>query len=162
MLYAVLVVVITALAPVSEVRGAIPLAYVLASDAYSKWLLVALAVACNALVPFIVLNVLQLFEDFFLKSSVGFIKALARLYVRLVSKARVQGSKYLRRWGYLGLAVFVAVPLPVTGAWTASLVAHVFGLNRLKSALAIVAGVLAASTIVISALEGILTVVKMF
>ncbi|MEM0296805.1 MAG: small multi-drug export protein [Zestosphaera sp.] len=162
LLNTVLLVILTALAPVSEVRGAIPLAYILAPDDHSKWVMVALAVGCNALLPFSLLSVLQFVEDILLKSGDGLLEGLARVYMRLVSRARMQGAKYLRRWGYLGLAVFVAIPLPATGAWTASLVAHVFGLNKLKSSLAIVVGVLVASAIVILALEGIITAVNTF
>ncbi len=156
MLGEALLVVLVALAPITEVRGAIPLAYVLGLDAYQRGLLVTLAILSNSLIPFLVLSVLKFIEDLILKSGGKF---LARTYARLVSRARMQGARYLGRWGYLGLTAFVAIPLPATGAWTASLVAHIFGLNKLKSSLAIVTGVLIASLLVILALEGIITMI---
>jgi len=154
-------VVLTALAPVSEVRGAIPLAYFIAQDSNIKWLLVALAIACNSLIPFIALEALQVIESVLLGSTSKVLSGVKQLYSRLVSRARSEGGKYLRRWGYLGLAVFVAIPLPVTGAWTASLIAHVFGLSKLRASLAIVVGVVIASVIVVLAMEGVLTIINL-
>jgi uncharacterized membrane protein len=156
-----LLVVLAALAPVSEVRGAIPLAYVIAQDGNTKWLLVTLATVFNSLIPFIALEALQVFEDMLLRSTSGVLGSVKQLYSRLVSRARGKGGKYLRRWGYLGLAVFVAIPLPVTGAWTASLIAHVFGLSKLRASLAIVIGVVVASLIVVLAMEGVLTIISL-
>lgn len=88
-------------------------------------------------------------------------RMVARLYSRLVSRARREGLKYLGRWGYLGLAVFVAVPLPVTGAWTASLITHIFGLNKLRASLAIIIGVLIASVIIVLAMEGVIAIINL-
>ncbi|MFN3267851.1 MAG: COG2426 family protein [Zestosphaera sp.] len=151
----------SALAPISEVRGAIPLAYIIAQDVSIRWLLIILAVLCNSLVPFMALNILQFLENMLLSSSNGLMKIIARLYSRLVDNAREKGRKYLGKWGYLGLAVFVAVPLPVTGAWTASLIAHIFGLSKLRASLAIVIGVVIASFIVVLALEGVITIINL-
>jgi len=53
------------------------------------------------------------------------------------------------RWGYLALMFFVAVPLPGTGAWTGTIVAWIMGLNRLKSFVAIAAGVIIAGLIIL-------------
>ena len=53
------------------------------------------------------------------------------------------------QWGYFALMLFVAVPLPVTGAWSGSLIACVLGLNRWKSFLAISAGIIIAGLIVL-------------
>lgn len=157
----IFLIVLSALAPISEVRGAIPLAYVIAQDVSIRWLLVILAVLCNSLVPFMALKVLQFLENILLSSSNRLMKIIARLYSRLVDNAREKGRKYLGKWGYLGLAVFVAVPLPLTGAWTASLIAHIFGLSRLRASLAIVIGVVIASFIVVLALEGVIAIINL-
>ncbi len=154
-------VVLAALAPISEIRGAIPLAYVVAQDSNTKWLLVALAIACNSLIPFIALEALQVLEGMLLRSTNKVLSYVKQLYYRIVSRARREGNKYLRRWGYLGLAVFVAIPLPVTGAWTASLIAHLFGLSKLRASLAIVIGVIIASVIVVLAMEGVIAIINL-
>lgn len=154
-------VVLSALTPILEVRGAIPLAYVIAQNDNTKWLLVVLAVLCNSLIPFIALEIFQFLETVVLNSSSRLMKVVANLYSSLVGKARKKGAKYLSRWSYLGLTVFVAIPLPVTGAWTASLIAHIFGLSKLRASLAIVVGVVIASTIVVLAMEGVIAIINL-
>lgn len=52
------------------------------------------------------------------------------------------------RYGYIGLTLFVAVPLPITGAWTAMLGAWFLNLDKKKSSLAIGLGVLIAGVVV--------------
>ena len=52
-------------------------------------------------------------------------------------------------WGYLALTLFVAVPVPGTGAWTGTLVAWVLGLDRWKSIGAISLGVVIAGLIIL-------------
>ena len=156
-----LLVIFSALAPISEVRGAIPLAYVITQDDSIRWLLIVLAILCNSLIPFIALEILYFLEGMILSSNNRLMKVIAHLYSRLVNKARRKGADYLSKWGYLGLVVFVAVPLPMTGAWTASLIAHVFGLSKLRASLAIVVGVLIASIVVVLAMEGFITIINL-
>ena len=65
---------------------------------------------------------------------------------KLEEKAHLKGQK-VRRYQYLGLWIFVAIPLPGTGAWTGSLVAAFLNM-RLKQALpAVVLGVMTAGCI---------------
>jgi uncharacterized membrane protein len=69
---------------------------------------------------------------------------------------------YNRKWGLVGLAAFVAVPLPGTGAWTGALIAYLLGMNRKRAALAIAAGVIAAGIMVLVGVVGIITIIKIF
>jgi uncharacterized membrane protein len=59
------------------------------------------------------------------------------------------------RYGYLGLTLFVAIPLPVTGAWTGCLLAFLLGLNRFKSFFYIALGVTLAGIIVLTTSLGV-------
>jgi len=61
------------------------------------------------------------------------------------------------KYGSLGLIPFVAIPLPVTGAWTASAVAFVFGIRCRYAFVSILAGVLIAGVIVTLSCIGVLT-----
>lgn len=66
-----------------------------------------------------------------------------------------------RAWKYqnlslIGLAIFVGVPLPATGAYTGTLIAYVAGFDRKRSSLAIAAGVIIAGVIVTLAILGVL------
>ncbi|MCS7098939.1 MAG: small multi-drug export protein, partial [Sulfolobales archaeon] len=75
---------------------------------------------------------------------------LGRVYGRALGMAR-RKSRKVEKYGILGLAVFVSIPLPATGAWTGSLVAHILSLPKLKSIVSIEIGVLIASAVVYAA-----------
>ena len=53
----------------------------------------------------------------------------------------------INKFGYLGIVLFVGIPLPGTGAWTGSLIASVLEMDRKKTFLAVLAGVFMASII---------------
>ncbi|MBE6139926.1 MAG: small multi-drug export protein [Firmicutes bacterium] len=57
---------------------------------------------------------------------------------------------------YYGLFIFVAVPLPTTGAWTGSLIASLLNLDQKKSLIAIICGVIAAGLIMLFVSFGLL------
>ncbi len=141
-----LAVLIAGIAPVSEVRGAIPLARTLFSDNGSFVLATVVAVLGNLAVAPLVLYALELLERFLIKRY----EILRRTYESALKLAR-RKSRGVERYGLLGLTLFVAVPLPATGAWTGSLAAYLLGLPRSKSLLAIEVGVLAASSLVYAA-----------
>ena len=54
----------------------------------------------------------------------------------------------MEKWGWLGIAVFVAIPLPMTGAWTGTLGAWVLGVTKKRTMAAVILGVLIAGIIV--------------
>ena len=54
----------------------------------------------------------------------------------------------IEKYEEIGLMFFVAIPLPITGAWTGSLAAYLLGLNLWKSILFIFLGVLIAGVVV--------------
>jgi uncharacterized membrane protein len=141
-----LVVFLLAAAPVSEVRGAIPAARIIFNDDTSFTLASVVAVLGNLVIAPILLTCLSYLEQVVLRYG----KTLGRLYMSVLRRARKESEK-VKRYGILGLAIFVAVPLPGTGAWTGSLVAYVLGFPRTKAIVAIEFGVVIASLIVHSA-----------
>jgi len=145
MLLAYLTVLLLGLAPVSEVRGAIPVARVLFSDNLEFLLASAVALLGNLTIAPAVLYLLDRLEKFIVK--LGY---LGRLYSRVLEVARRRSDK-VSKYGVPGLIAFVAIPLPATGAWTGSLVAYILGLPRGRAVLAIELGVLIAFAIVFGA-----------
>ncbi len=144
----VLEVLLVAAMPIAEIRGALPLALYYGFDPVSAYLL---AFAGN-LLP---IPVLLVFLDWFVKLATK-VRFLDKIYRRIV--ARVEKRKeIIEKYGYLGLTMFVAIPLPITGAWTGSLLAFLLRLNKLKAFLAISAGVSAAGMIVMATSLGILS-----
>jgi len=64
-------------------------------------------------------------------------------------KAKAVKKRMLHGLGYFALMLFVAIPLPVTGAWTGTLIAWVLDLDRLKSFIAIALGVVLAGLVIL-------------
>ena len=136
----ILKVILIAASPIAELRAAIPLAILTFDFPWYHALL--LAIIGNLLpVPFILL----------------FLEAATRLLSRvplfkkwldwLFERTRKRG-KIIQRYKRIGLVLFVAIPLPVTGAWTGSLAAVLFGVSFNHAFLSILAGVIIAGIIV--------------
>ena len=135
-----LVVLIIAALPIFELRGALPVAINLFHFPWYYALL--LAIIGNLFpVPFILL-----FLDTASRilSRIGFFNSILHW---LFERTRRQG-RVIERYERIGLALFVAVPLPVTGAWTGSLAAVLFGLKFKYAFLSIFIGVVIAGVIV--------------
>ncbi|WP_175060238.1 COG2426 family protein [Thermococcus sp. 2319x1] len=64
----------------------------------------------------------------------------AELYLKYVERVRRKAHPYVEKWGFLGLIVFVAIPLPGTGVWTGSLAAYIFGMEKRKTIPALIVG----------------------
>ncbi len=130
-------VILTTMLPVSELRGGIPLGIVLGLDPLTV-IIVAIIVNCLIFFPiFFAVNIL--YKDVLSKWNT---------FNRIVEKAHRKVIGHLERWGILGLAVFVGIPLPVTGVWTGTIIAWFLGLDWKKSFLSIALGVLISATIV--------------
>ena len=126
--------------PISELRGAIPYAYL---NGVPIWLSYIIGVLSNAMVPFIGFTFFETLHK--LLDKWGFYH---RLFEKTVDRARKKVGDKVSKYGLLGLMLFVAIPLPVTGAWTGILGAWVLGLDRKKSVLFILLGVLISGIIV--------------
>jgi len=139
-IYNILVVLGIAASPIAELRAAIPVAIIQYDFPWHYALL--LAVIGNLLpVPFILLF-LDAITRFF--SRVGFLKrSLEWLFERTRKRGRV-----IERYERIGLALFVAIPLPFTGAWTGALAAVLLGMKFKHAMLSIVIGVIVAGIVV--------------
>lgn len=143
-----LYVLLTAMAPVVELRGAIPLGVGLGMPpgAALVW-----ALAGNLLVVPVLLTLLPWAVERLTRWP-----AAARLWDRLEARVRLKGEEKVQRYGALGLFLFVALPLPGTGAWTGSVLAVVLGVKKRYALPAIAAGVVAAGVLVYLATTGVL------
>jgi len=139
-LFNVLKVLGIAASPISELRGAIPVAII--GFHFPWYYAFLLAIIGNLLpVPFILLFLDTLSR---LLSKIGIFK---RMLQWLFEHTRRRG-KIIQRYERIGLILFVAIPLPVTGAWTGSLAAVLFGLKFKHAFLSIFAGIVIAGIIV--------------
>ena len=135
-----LVVLIIAALPIFELRGALPIAINLF---YFPWYYaLPLAIIGNLLpVPFILLFLNTISR---LLSKIDFFKWMSH---RLFERIRRQGG-VVERYERIGLVLFVAVPLPGTGAWAGSLAAVLFGLKFKYAFLSILMGIFIAGIII--------------
>ncbi len=135
-----LVVLIISTLPLIELRGALPVAINLFHLPWYYAFL--LAIVGNLVpVPFLLLFFGTLSR---LLSKIGI---LERMFHRLLERTRRQG-KIIERYERIGLMLFVAIPLPITGAWTGSLAAVLFGIKFKHAFLSIFIGILIAGSIV--------------
>lgn len=123
--------------PIIELRGALPLA--IAAEGLNPVIAYFFCVIGNCLpVPFLILFVRPVFE-WMRRTS----KWLGNIVDKLEAKAHGKAEK-VKKYEMLGLFLFVAIPLPGTGAWTGSLIAAVLGMRVKDSVPMICLGVFAA------------------
>jgi uncharacterized membrane protein len=135
-------IIFLSLLPISELRGAIPFAITAGVPWYLAF---AIAVFFNALIAPVCWLFLSTLHKFFLRMN-----RYKKFFERFIEQARDKLHKDVERWGWLGVAVFVAIPLPLTGACTGTLGAWVLGLSKRKTMLAVLLGVLTSGAIVTS------------
>jgi uncharacterized membrane protein len=132
--------VLLSLLPIAELRGAIPFSLANGMPVGAAF---ALCVGVNMLVGPIAWLFLATLHRLLSRW-----RPYAEAFARIVERARRKVHRSVERWGYWGLAIFVAIPLPFTGAWTGTLGAWVLGMEVRKSLAAVAAGVLMAGVAV--------------
>ncbi|MEM5812901.1 MAG: small multi-drug export protein [Candidatus Aenigmatarchaeota archaeon] len=130
-------IIIVSIMPISELRGSIPLGLQLGLNPIFVFLI---SIIFNSLVFFPIYFGLELFYH--------------RLFYRfkIVNKCLERISKHkdkIDKYGFFGLVVIVAIPLPFTGAWTGSGLSWLLRLDWKKSFIAIFFGVVLAGFIVL-------------
>jgi uncharacterized membrane protein len=126
--------------PISELRGAIPFALAHGVPWYAAY---PYAAALNALVAPVCWLFLSTLHRMLLRMA-----WYRSFFDRFVERARKKLQRGVEKWGWMAVAVFVAVPLPFTGAWTGTLGAWVLGLRKDRTLLAVILGVICAGGVV--------------
>ena len=148
-------VMIGSMIPIIELRGAIPLGAALGMP---WWLNYVCAVVGNMIpVPFILLFIKKIIA-WMTACRVGLFNKIGGWLVRKAEKNRAKIEKY----SFWGVCLFVAIPLPVTGAWTGSLVAAVIDMKLWKALLSCLLGVMLAGVIMTLASYGVVAAFAIF
>ena len=139
---------VTAMLPILEIRGAIPVGVASGLD---PWLAFAVGFVGNMLpIPILILLTRKIIE--WLKKHNMLVKFTAWL-----ENKGSKGAQKVQKYSFWGLFILVAIPLPGTGAWTGALVASLLDM-RLKRALpAIAMGVASAGLIVLLVTYGVIS-----
>ena len=136
-----LLTMLVSMIPIIELRGGLPFGVALGLPYYLAF---PAAVAGNLIpAPFIIVYIRRVFE-----LMRKYLPRLNGLVDKLEKKAHLKGKK-VQKYQYIGLWLFVAIPLPGTGAWTGSLAAAFLGMRLKKAMPAVVLGVLTAGCIML-------------
>ena len=126
--------------PIIELRGAVPMGAVFGMPWYQTYILSVLG---NMLpVPFILLLIKKVIQ-WMSVSKVKLFNKISNFLLKKVEKKRAGIEKY----SFWGVCLFVAIPLPVTGAWTGSLVAAMIDMKLWKAFLSCLIGVMISGTV---------------
>ncbi len=137
-----IIVFLTAMAPIGELRVALPLA--LANYHMNYWLAYGLSVIGNMVPIFLLL----LFWKYLVKFLIDSFDFFDKFFNWLFERTRRKFIKKHEKLGKLALVLFVAIPLPITGAWTGSVAAWLFNFKYWESMGLIFGGVLISGIIV--------------
>ena len=134
------ITLLVSMVPIVELRGGIPFGVTLGLPVWAAYLA---AVIGNILpVPFILVYIRRIFQ--WMRRR---LPRLNRLVDKLERKAHLKGRR-VTKYKYLGLMLFVAIPLPGTGAWTGALAAAFLDMPLRKAIPSIFAGILIAGIVI--------------
>ena len=128
--------------PIVELRGGLPFGVALGLPYHLAFPFAVLGNIIPA--PFIIVYIRRIFL-----LMRRYMPRLNGLVDKLEQKAHLKGQK-VQKYQYIGLWLFVAIPLPGTGAWTGSLVAAILEMRLRKALPSVVLGVLTAGCIMLA------------
>lgn len=135
-------VFLLAVAPISELRGAIPTGFLVLKLPFWKVFLISLF--GNLFSVFLVLLFLGPISKFLSKKS----KFFKKLFNWIFHRTRKRVNSHILKYEEIGLLIFVAIPLPLTGGWTGAIAAFLLGLPFKLAFPLIAIGVLIAGGVV--------------
>ena len=136
--------------PLVELRGAIPVAVGM-DLGLPEWLVLIVAIIGNIIpVPIIYLFARKVLEWGTTKCKWKWFKKICNFCLKKGEKAGQKLLAKVKGGVYWALFLFVAIPIPGTGAWTGTLAASILNLDFKKTMLAIIAGVLVTGLIMLA------------
>ena len=137
--------------PAGELRAGLP--YGIAQGLEYPLALMAALLGNMIPVPFIIVYIKRIFE--WMRKHMPRMNALV---TKLENRAHLKGET-VEKYGHWGLLLFVAIPLPGTGAWTGALIAALLNIRTSKAVPVILIGVCIAAAIMTLITYGVLHIV---
>lgn len=137
--------------PVGELRAGLP--YGIAQGLEYPLALMAALLGNMIPVPFIIVYIKRIFE--WMRKHMPRMNALV---TKLENRAHLKGET-VEKYGHWGLLLFVAIPLPGTGAWTGALIAALLNIRTSKAVPVILIGVCIAAAIMTLITYGVIHIV---
>ena len=132
-------VIIVGVLPIFELRGAIPLGFYLEMPLTKLFILAVIG------------NLIPVIPLYFLLQPISNVLSrlpIFRVFFNWLFDHTKRRAEIVQRYEALGLMLFVAIPLPVTGAWTGTIAASLFKIRFKYTILAVIAGVVIAGIVV--------------
>ena len=145
-----IITLVLAALPVSELRGAIPYAIVAGGMSWQEAYIIAVIGNFIPVIPLLFL--LESVSNYLMRY-----RLFNRFFTWLFERTRRKG-RLVERFEAVGLVLFVAVPLPVTGAWTGCVAAFIFKVPLRYAIPAVLLGIMIAGTVVTLASLGVIQV----
>jgi uncharacterized membrane protein len=134
--------------PLSELRIGLPIAISYAIEqSIPIFFIFTLVILLNILVIFFIFYFLDYIHSWLM--SFSFYRKNFEIFLKRFQRKVDKFEKKYESLGFFALVFFVAVPLPLTGAWSGCLVSWILGLDRKKSILSISAGVIISGIIIL-------------
>jgi uncharacterized membrane protein len=134
--------ILIASSPFAELRGAIPTAVLIWGFPISKAFILSIIGNFLPVIP------LLLFWNFLAEKLSDRFYYFNRLFAWLSDRTIKHHSYRFDKWESLALLLFVAIPFPLTGAWSGTLAAFIFGIPIKRASIMILIGILISGTIV--------------
>ena len=141
---------LVSMVPIIELRGGLPFGVALGLPYHLAFPAAVLGNLIPA--PFIIVYIRRIFE-----LMRRYMPKLNGLVDKLEKKAHLKGQK-VTKYKYIGLWLFVAIPLPGTGAWTGALIAALLDMPLRKSIPSIFLGVVTAGLIMTFVTGGVVAI----
>jgi len=135
------IVFIITFLPIFELRLAIPLGVLVLGT--NIFLTALVSIIANILIGIIIYFLIDLIISFFLRY-----KFLKKMYDKLIIRSQKKVEKYITKYGVIGLAIFIGIPLPVSGVYTGALGAKILGIKFKKFIPACIMGVIISAILV--------------
>jgi uncharacterized membrane protein len=155
MIEEIVILVLMTLLPFLELRASVPWGILVLG--MNLWVVFAVCVVANILLAPLIWLFINYIMQLFLK-----IKAISRLYDKIVVKTQKKVKPYVEKYGKLGLALFIGIPLPGSGVYSGGLGAYLLGFKFKDYMIASVIGVLIAGILVLIASVSGLEIFKLF
>jgi len=144
------VVFVVSMIPIAELRASLPIALgVFKFSILKAWVIVIIG---NMLPIFFIVYLLKPFADYLSQIS----KTMEKFFNWLYDRTRRKFEGKYKKYGKIALVLFVAIPLPFTGAWTGAIASFLFNIKPKNALILILIGVLIASLIVTILTQGVL------
>jgi len=147
-----LAVFLIALIPIAELRVSIPVA--LGVYELPIWQAIFFSIIADILISAFIIYSL----DAIYKFLYGKNKFIDKIFDFVFARTRKNFTKKYEDRGNIALMLFTAIPLPITGAWTASIASWIFGISKKMSLFYISLGVIISSVIVTILSSGIINI----